>query len=274
MSNQQQMTANRQLELAKFEHMGSYARSAVYSSKFGHVCPVCAGPKGTGFALCKACGDEKKQALALRPGGIPLADTIRFGHYAYKGEQMYRVVQGYKNTGDPAANEYRKDIKYIAAEALAVHYPCIAKLTGNPPTAWATIPSTKSSRNYGKPHILTNLVSPFMDRIGIRQLHLQANTEKKHNDINPQAFSLVSEGRQPDLRHVLLIEDSWASGATAQSAAAMLRLQGAAHITVYCMARIIDLSRVERELGKSIADGYRTLSYRDRCPWLLEHHPV
>lgn len=270
MNIQQQVSANLQLEKAKLERMGSYARSVVYSSKFGHVCPVCAGPKGTKFALCKACGDAKKQALGLRPGGILLADTIRFGHYAYKGEQMYRVAQGYKNTADPAANEYQKDIKYIAAEALAVHYPCIAKLTGRPPTAWATIPSTKSSRNYGKPHILTDLVSPFMDRIGIQQLHLQANAEKKHNDINLQAFSLVAEGQQPDLRHVLLIEDSWASGATVQSAAAMLRIQGAAYITVYCMTRIIDLSRVEHELGKGIADGYRMLSYRDRCPWLLD----
>ncbi|UIP49548.1 hypothetical protein LZF93_09930 [Bifidobacterium longum] len=274
MSNRQQVSANLQLEKAKFERMGSYACSVVYSSKFGHVCPVCAGPKGAKFALCKACGDAKKQALALQPGGIPLADKIRFGHYAYKGEQMYRVVQGYKDTADPAVSEYQKDIKYIAADALAVHYSCIARLTGSRPTAWATIPSTKSSRNYGKPHILTNLVSPFMDRVGIQQLHLQANAGKEHNDINPQVFALVAEGQKPDLRHVLLIEDSWVSGATVQSAAAMLRLQGAIYITVYCVARIIDLSRVERGLGKDIADGYRTLSYRDRCPWLLERHPV
>lgn len=277
MSNQQQTAANQQLELAKFEHMGSYARSVVYHSTRDHVCKVCAGPKGAKYQLCKACWDAKKQASDQ---GILLADTIRFSHYAYKGEQMYRVMQGYKNTADPAVKEYQKDIKYIAAEALAVHYPCIAKCTGSRPrprplTAWATIPSTKSSRNYGKPHhILTDLVSSFMDRTGIQQLHLQAEAEKEHNVINPQAFSLVSDDQQPDLKHVLLVEDSWASGATVQSAAAMLRLQGATYITVYCMARIIDLSRVEHALGKDIADGYRKLSYRVRCPWLLDRHSV
>lgn len=274
MSGERQISVDRQLELAKIARIGSYARGIIYHSKFGHVCPVCAGPKKTEYKLCIACANEAWQASVLGTDGVVLADSVRFGHYAYKGEQMYRVMQGYKNADDPSAGEYQKDIKYIAADALAVHYPCIAKIAGGMPTAWVTIPSTRSSRNYGKPHILTKLVTPFMSRMGIQQLQLQANAEKTHNHINPRVFSLATESQQPDLAHVLLIEDSWTSGATVQSAAAMLRLHGAAYITVYCMSRIIDLNWIEGNLGSKVAEGFRRLSYKDQCPWRLCQHPV
>lgn len=274
MSDPRQTSTGRQLELAKIERMGSYARGVIYHSKFGHVCPVCAGPKKTEYELCIACAGEAQQAFALRMDGVALADIVRFGHYAYKGEQMYRVMQGYKNADDPSASEYQKDIKYIAADALTVHYPCIAKIAGGMPTAWATIPSTRSSPNYGKPHILTKLVTPFMARKGIQKLQLQANAEKTHNHIDPRVFSLATESQQPDFAHVLLIEDSWTTGATVQSAAAMLRLRGAAYITVYCMSRIIDLDWIECNLGSKVAEGFRRLSYKDQCPWRLCRHPV
>lgn len=274
MSDLMHPSAYQRLELAKAARMGSYAPCVIYSSTQNHVCPLCGGPKNASYALCLACDAEAQQARALRPGGVSLADTVRFGHYACKGEQMYRVMQGYKNATNPAAAEYQTDIKYIAADALAVHYPCIGRFTGSMLTAWATIPSTQSSRNYGKRHILTDLVAPFMAHSKIPQLHLNANAGKVHNRINPQIFSLAPESQHLDLAHVLLIEDSWASGATVQSVAAMLRLHGAAYITVYCMARIIDLSWIERSLGKNVADGYRQLTYQNRCPWSLDHHFV
>lgn len=274
MSAPQHVSNNRRLELAKAERMGSYARGVIYHSKFGHVCSVCAGPKKAEYELCAACDDEARQASSLPSGGLALADSVRFGHYAYKDEQMYRVMQGYKNAADPAASDYQTDIKYIAADALVVHYSCIKRFVGSMPTAWATIPSTQSSRNYGKPHVLTNLVRPFMARLGIPQLRLTANADKAHNRINPQVFSLSSESQQLNLAHVLLIEDSWTSGATVQSAVAMLRGHGAARITVYCIARIIDLDWIEGNLGSDVANGFRHLEYRDCCPWLLCQHPV
>ena len=274
MSDSMRPSAYQRLELAKAARMGSYAPCVVYSSIQNHVCPLCGGPKNASYSLCLACDAEAQQARALRPGGVRLADTVRFGHYACKDGQMYRVMQGYKNATNPAAAEYQTDIKYIAADALAVHYPCIGRLTGSMPTAWATIPSTQSSRNYGKPHTLTNLVKPFMAQPGIPQLYLHANAGQMHNRIEPQVFSLAPESQHLNLAHVLLIEDSWASGATVQSVAAMLRLHGAAYITVYCMARIIDLDWIASNLDSDVAKGFRHLRYKDQCPWLLGQHPV
>lgn len=70
-----------------------------------------------------------------RTQGLRTADTIRFGYYACKGGQLYRVMQGYKNSDDASATEYLNDIKYIAFDALRIHYDCIASCTGAPPTA-------------------------------------------------------------------------------------------------------------------------------------------
>lgn len=64
-----------------------------------------------------------------RTQGLRTADTIRFGYYACKGGQLYRVMQGYKNSDDASATEYLNDIKYIAFDALRIHYDCIASCT-------------------------------------------------------------------------------------------------------------------------------------------------
>lgn len=122
-------------ELAMANHMGSYSKNVVYSSSLGHICPVCGGPKSERWESCRAYGQTQRQA---RTQGLRTADTIRFGYYACKGGQLYRVMQGYKNSDDASATEYLNDIKYIAFDALRIHYDCIASCTGAPPTAWAT----------------------------------------------------------------------------------------------------------------------------------------
>ncbi len=133
-------------------------RAASFTTVNSCMSALCARSPKTEYKLCIAYANEVRQASVLGTDGVVLADNIRFGHYAYKGEQMYRVMQGYKNADDPSVGEYQKDIKYIAADALVVHYPCIAKIAGSIPIAWATIPSTRSSRNYGKP--------PYIDQAG------------------------------------------------------------------------------------------------------------
>jgi hypothetical protein len=182
-------------------------------------------------------------------------------------------MQGYKNSDDASATEYLNDIKYIAFDALRIHYDCIASCTGAPPTAWATIPSTKSSPNYGKPNPLNAVIAQAMAPNGIPQLRLEATTTNTHNTINPRTFNLTNTSDEPPLNHVLLVEDSWVSGATVQSAAAMLHQIGAEHVTIYCLARIIDLRWTRRELGEQVSNGIMALRHEThRCPWTLQKH--
>ena len=78
---------------------------------------------------------------------------------------------------------------------------------------------------------------------------------------------------EPPLNHVLLVENSWVSGATVQSAAAMLHQIGAEHVTIYCLARIIDLRWTRRELGEQVSNGIMALRHETHwCPWTLQKH--
>lgn len=258
-------------ESALDSRIGSFARSVVYQTKLGYACPVCGGPKQAGYPYCYACKRERDDANRL---GLKLADDVRASYYAYERndkyhgvDQLYRAMCGYKSN-DAEAAEHQNIVKYILADALAVHYPCIEECTGSLSTSWATIPSSQSSPRYGKPHVLTALVRPLMKPKGIEQIQLVANSGKTHNGINVEAFTLADESTHTDLSHVLLIEDSWVSGATVQSVAAMLHQRGASQVTVYCVARVIDLRAVKMSsLGEDIAEGYANLQYRHWCPW-------
>ena len=60
-----------------------------------------------------------------------------------------------------------------------------------------------------------------------------ASDRRVHRD----AFDVVT---WPDASHVMLIDDTWVSGATTLSAAATLRASGARHVSVLVLARWLD----------------------------------
>ena len=99
------------------------------------------------------------------------------------------------------------------------------------------------------------------------------HNQHTHNTINPRTFNLTNTSDEPPLNHVLLVEDSWVSGATVQSAAAMLHQIGAEHVTIYRLARIIDLRWTRRELGEQVSNGIMALRHETHwCPWTLQKH--
>lgn len=252
---------------ARFEQnmgwrLGSYAKTVVYHSAKDHVCPTCGGPKRDNAPLCYSCTGLREQAKVLGVEHL-LADRVRIANYAIKFDQMYRVMDGYKRDRQEA-KDYQETLKYVLGDALVVHWNCLSHTSdGLVPSAWATIPSTTSSERHGKPHPLNRLVSPMLT---IPEVKLSAN-EQKSRSIRPSTFSLDGSYSAETLRHILLIDDTWTSGGTVESAAIMLKQHGAKRVTVYCLARIIDLEYCSRMIGRSVADGYKQLSYRNGCPW-------
>lgn len=259
---------------ARFERnmgwrLGSYAKTVVYHSVKNHICPTCGGPKRDGMPLCYSCLGLHKQARELGVEHL-MADRVRIANYAIKYDQMYRVMDGYKRDR-PESKDYRETLKYVLGNALVVHWNCLTHTSdGVMPSAWATIPSTKSSERYGKPHPLNELVSPMLT---IPEVRLTAN-ESKTRSIMPSTFSLNGSYSTGTLRHVLLIDDTWTSGGTAESAAIMLKQHGAMRVTVYCLARIIDLAYCSHIVGQSVSEGYKRLTYRSTCPWGYDQCPM
>lgn len=174
-------------------------------------------------------------------------------------------MDGYKRNRPESKKDYCETLKYVLGDALVVHWSCLTHTSdGVMPSAWATIPSTTTSERYGQPHPLNGLVSPMLNKT-IPEVKLLAN-EQKHRAIAPSTFSLDGSYSDETLRHVLLIDDTWTSRGTAESASIMLKQSGAQRVTIYCLARIIDLDYCSRMIGQSVSDGYKQLTYRNGCP--------
>ena len=253
------------------QRIGSFAKPVVYQTKYHHACPVCGGPKLQDSPICYSCQRLAEQAQRQGVSNL-LADRVRISHYAIKFDQMYRIVAGYKRDS-PESVEYRETLKYVLGDALAIHYPCIAKVSdGHEPTSWVTVPSTTNGMHHGRPHPLHQLVEPMLGR-AIPEIELVAHGEKTRR-IVPDTFSLAGEYNPSSLRHVLVIDDTWTSGTTVQSAAIMLKQQGAQRVTIYCLARVIDLDYCRQQVGRGIAHGYEHMEYRKLCPWMLNNHSL
>jgi hypothetical protein len=83
-------------------------------------------------------------------------------------------------------------------------------------------------------------------------------------DINPDHFR--TDARLPEDSHALLIDDTWAGGGHAQSAALALRRAGAAHVSVLVVARWIkeDFGGNARFLREFAGQDYDPKI----CPWI------
>jgi hypothetical protein len=84
------------------------------------------------------------------------------------------------------------------------------------------------------PHPLLALAGPYL-RLPVTGLVIRPGEQGR--DPNPDRF--ISE--RPGLgASVLLLDDSWVSGASAQSAAAALKRAGAGHVAVVVLGRHVD----------------------------------
>ena len=254
------------------DRVGSYGRTVVYRSSIGCVCDICGGPKSADFPHCRSC-DATIQAAIRQGSDSDLADRVRLGYYAIEyDDQMYKVIHNYKINND-AAIEYRSTIKTLLLDPLLLHAQCLTMVAGESPTAWATVPSTETSERYGTTHPLNVIVQSILGT-ALPEIHLDA-TGRKERRFSNSLFTLAEKPSMQLLRHVLLIEDSWASGTTVQSAASALKRAGAGQVSVFCLARILDLRWCERMYGKAVADGFRRVPFNESaCIWGRGPHPL
>jgi hypothetical protein len=82
------------------------------------------------------------------------------------------------------------------------------------------------------PHPLRGLLSPYL---ALAEVTLTVRTDEPlGRSLNPWRFAA---GRGAAGAGVLLLDDTWVSGASAQSAAAALRMAGARHVAVVVLGR-------------------------------------
>jgi hypothetical protein len=189
------------------------------------ICAVCRGPARPGFARCYQCAQHD----LLGPG--LLADVVAPISYAVKGTAFATGLWRYKSwrSPDPAA---RTRLLALLLTFLHDHGRCVWRHASMPvPGRLAVVPTGCGRPG---PHPLLEMAGPYL-RMPVTGLVIRPGEQGR--DPNPDRF--ISERSGPGAS-VLLLDDSWVSGASAQSAAAALKRGGARYVAVVVLGRHVD----------------------------------
>jgi len=202
------------------------------------VCRICCGPTGgAAAAVCFACRSVGRRL------GLPLAPVFPVRLCPLPGP-LYTVLMGYKESPvSEARRRFGPMVRALLDGFLGAHAPCVAAAAGGRPTLVLPVPS--SSRPGGSPlNRVEGLAPAARDRLGgaAWSPHLLARTGAPVGHMRPdaRAFAVPASSR-PALagRRVALLDDTYVSGARAQSAAAALRRAGATSVVIVAVGRVL-----------------------------------
>lgn len=240
------------------EQVARYLASLTHlHSANGHglpVCQICRGGTGmqesTGkrWGICRRCWDQRNT-----PGIHPreLADFTGFIVYALEhangsADQTLRDMYQYKlfspgqSNGQviPAAGQRVRALLYAT---LRDHLPALETMAGR--IAVIThVPSTSTDPRRDRRALADAIDSAVSKLPGLaphRELLAAGPRSPGQARVVDPARFLVTDPDQVAGRHVLLVEDTWVTGASVQSSAVSLHRAGAAHVTVLCVARML-----------------------------------
>jgi hypothetical protein len=189
------------------------------------ACEVCRGPLRPGYARCYQCAGHDLLGHGL------LADAVVPVSYAIRGTPLADDLWRYKSGPAPAASARARVLALLLA-FLHDHGACVWRHAAMPPPGRFAVVPTGS----GRPglHPLLGLVSPYLRQpacaLAIRPGH-------QGRDLDLDRFRAV---RVPAAASVLLLDDTWVSGASAQSAAAGLKLAGARYVAIVVLGRHVN----------------------------------
>jgi hypothetical protein len=187
------------------------------------VCTTCFNLTD-GYARCYACahgGDE-----------LGLVAPIS---YSVAGEQLHHVLAAYKRGGGAWTREFAVQIAAVLWRHLERHEPCLARAAGvDGFPLVTTVPS--GDRERAVPHPLPAVVGELVAPTRGRHRTLLRRTEQT---VSGRTYSRerFAATRPLDGEPVLLIDDTWTTGASAQSAAATLKAAGAGPLVAVVIGR-------------------------------------
>lgn len=217
------------------------------------VCKGCMGPVNLGWQLCLGCSRLKHAGTpeALLDRVIPVSIAKRPGSW-------YNRLARYKG-GYPG---YRAHLAALAWTFVQEHPEDIATILGGEHTAIVPVPSKRGKTFRAHPlRQAISMVRP-MGAILVDSLIFVPSSDVVdwRRSYYPHCFDPGPESVEG--HRVLLIEDTWVTGATALSAAGALLRDGAESVAIVPIARVLDLSfwetgghpYVEKVHGESCED--------------------
>ena len=177
------------------------------------VCPTCFNFTA-GYELCYGCAY-----------GAHVLDAVLPISYSVAQEQLHHALASYKRLDGDVARQLQAILAAILWRFLSEHEACVAKAADTEHfDLVTTVPSGDPRRDdrHPLPTIVGELVGPTRERH--RRLLLRTDAETQPRTFSTAKFEATTT---LDGESILLIDDTWTTGASAQSAAATLKSAGA-----------------------------------------------
>jgi len=195
-------------------------------------CRTCRGPVQAGFARCYQC-----DLAHARCGGL-LADVVAPVAYAVKGGRLAGDLWRYKS-GAAGATEAGARLTAMLARFLREHSDQVWRAAGMAagPELAAIVPSGQGRPG---PHPLLGIVASCVDVPIVPLAAAPGAAARARGLADGVAAGWLTAGGAVDGADVLLVDDTWVSGASAQSAAATLKAAGARRVALVVIGRHVD----------------------------------
>jgi hypothetical protein len=187
-------------------------------------CAVCRGPARAGYTYCSNCALHRQYAPGL------LADLVAPISYSITGTGYADALWRYKSGAD-GRHDARVTLRLILLVFLHDHGQCLwsrARVLG--PTHVAVVPS---GRGRPGPPPIRALAGPCLALPWV-DLAVRSGDPVMNRDLQAGRFRAAVRLTGAS---VLLLDDTWTSGASAQSAAAALKLAGATSVVTVILGR-------------------------------------
>jgi predicted amidophosphoribosyltransferase len=195
-------------------------------------------PPRRGPSVCRTCfnltdGYTQCYACAHNESHIDVVAPIS---YSIAREQLHHALASYKRLSGETARRLTAELAAVLWRHLDEHEGCIAQAANveNGFPVVTTVPSGDKDRDEHHPlrRIVGKLAAPTRDRY--ERLLIRTGSPTDPRSFDAHKFEAI---KQLEGEPVLLIDDTWTTGTSAQSAAAALKQAGAGRVAAVVIGR-------------------------------------
>ncbi|MEU8894384.1 hypothetical protein [Nocardia sp. NPDC048505] len=228
------------------------------------ICTVCRGPAEK--EMCGRCAVASSNYPGLLADRTILL-TYAIGNRAGERHQSAHHMVAYKGyRGTPQAEECAEDLQLLISSVAELHRPCFEAWLGAPWDSLTFVPSKeRPDRRHPLVALANSVIPPLSAAPSLQKFMLTPGpgSETKHEMTDDRY--LIEERWLPVVEHknVLIVDDTWTTGASAQGAAMAAKLAGAESVSILCVARWLRWDWADHKvLIDSLTEGFDAL----RCP--------
>jgi predicted amidophosphoribosyltransferase len=194
------------------------------------ICPICRGFPGEGYSLDYGCGRNPDYL-----------DAVAMISYAPGLGQLHTALRHYKDSPIPAIRQrFQLRLAAVLWRFLDLHEACVAKAAGLDKELFdvvCVVPSKTKAKDDARPG-LREIVGSICKHTAPRFERLVVATDRgtAGREFDPDRYVTT---RRLDGEDVLLIDDMWTTGASAQNAAYSLKQAGANTVGFVAIGRYI-----------------------------------